>query len=477
VEGWIGWVYLGTEWLIRLVMLPIVLRRRRPASAMSWLLVIFLLPWLGLVIYGLMGRQRLGRFRTQRAREAHRAVWRRGLALAREKPHMLSPEVRAAQRDFVAVARRLGESPILGKNAVKLFSKTDDVVRGILADIDAAANHVHVLMYIFSTDGTGRLVADALERAALRGVRCRVLADGVGSRRMLKNMAPGMRRAGVEVVELLPVNIARLMLSRLDIRNHRKIVIIDGKGAWTGSQNIVNADYGQRRCGAWRDVMLQLRGPIVLTLQRVFIEDWYAETGELLEDDALLPEPEEAGDVAAQIVSSGPHGPNRALQDLYLAAMQESEQRIVITSPYFVPDEPVISALRVAVMRGMRVDLVVPAKGNHRLAAAASRSYLRELVEAGVHVHLHAPGLLHAKTMTIDDSIAMLGSSNFDVRSFEINYELNLLLYGPDATRTLRSLQEHYIGECKSLTLEQVKASRSAARMRDDLARLLSPLL
>jgi len=480
VQTWLPIAYVLFEWGIRVVMLPIALRRRRPASAMAWLLLIFLLPIVGLVMYTLIGRQRLGRRRTRLAARAHDVIER---TTAREQPHRVRaghPDVNRRQHDLIAVAERVGEVPIIGGNALEGTSDTADAVKRIIEDIEHAEHHVHVLMYIFGNDRTGSAVGGALLRAVQRGVRCRVLVDAVGSKAMLEGLAHELRKGGVEVVAMLPVNIVRLLLSRLDIRNHRKLVVIDGRIAWAGSMNIVDADYGQKRIGAWKDVMLRLRGPVVPTLQRVFLEDWYAETGHVLElegAEGVLPLQESVGQSPVQVVPSGPHLRSRALQDLYLAGIQEAEERLVITSPYFVPDEPVTAALRVAVMRGVTVDIIVPRRGNNPIVNAASWAYFRDLVEAGVNVHMHRVGLLHAKTMTVDDSFTMVGSSNFDIRSFDINFELNLLLFGPEVTARVRALQERYKGESDPLTHEEASNVGRVRRFTEEAARLFSPLL
>lgn len=480
MQTWLPVAYVLLEWGIRLTMLPIALRRRRPASAMAWLLLIFLLPMVGLVMYTLIGRQRLGRRRTRQAARAHEVIERSTVG---DQPHRLRPghpDVDRRQHDLIAVAERVGEVPIIGNNALEGTADSEEAVRRIIEDIDHAEHHVHVLVYIFGNDRTGKEVGDALARAVQRGVRCRVLVDAVGSKAMLKGLASDLRTKGVEVVAMLPVNVVRLLLSRLDIRNHRKLVVVDGRIAWAGSQNLVDPDYGQTRIGAWKDVMLRVRGPAVLSLQRVFLEDWYAETGKLLETSGfggVLPEPEEAGESPVQVVPTGPHLRSRALQDLYLAGIQEAEERLVITSPYFVPDEPVMAALRVAVMRGVKVDIIVPLRGNNPIVNAASWAYFRDLVESGVSVHMHREGLLHAKTMTVDDSFSMVGSSNFDIRSFDINFELNLLLFGPAVTSRIRALQERYLAESDTVTHEQASGVGRIRRFTEEVARLFSPLL
>lgn len=471
-----GWTYLASEWLIRLVMMPVVLRHRRPSASLAWLMIIFFLPWVGLFMYLLIGGQRLGRRRARRSAQAHRMVTQLS-RLALRSPHIVHPEVNPRLHGLVAVGERVGDAPILGGNAVELIGNTDALIERLIADIDGAANSVNILVYIFESDDTGRRVADALTRAAQRGVKCRVLVDDVGSARMLRRIAPGLRQAGVEVLRLLPASWWRFPLARMDLRNHRKLYVIDGRIAYAGSQNIVDADYGHKRIGAWRDLMMRITGPVVMQCQQVVLEDWYSETGVALDENELFPTPEPVGSTCVQIVPSGPDRPNEQMRDVLLAAIQEAEHRIIITSPYLSPDETIVAALRVAVLRNVRVDIVIPSRGNHPIVAAAGWSFARDLAMAGVHVHLHNGGLLHAKSMSVDESFAMIGSSNFDVRSFELNFEVNVLIYDRASALKLVRQQESYIAESQQIDQEWLAARRGLILLWDDLCRLGSPLL
>lgn len=471
-----GWFYLASEWAIRLVMTPVVLRHRRPSASLAWLLVIFLLPWVGLFLYLLVGSPRLGRRRARRSAQAHRMMAQLG-RLALRSPHIVHPEVNPRFRGLVAVGESVGDAPILGGNSVELICSTSALIDRLIQDIDDAKHSVNVLVYIFAADETGRRVAEALARAARRGVTCRALVDDVGSGRMLREIAPQLRRAGVEVLRLLPASWWRLALSRLDLRNHRKLFTIDGHIAYAGSQNIVDADYGHKRAGVWRDLMMRITGPVVMQCQQVILEDWYSETGVALDEEALFPTPKPSGTTCVQIVPSGPDRPNELIRDVLLAAIQEAERRIIITSPHLAPDETIVAALRVAVRRNVQVDLVIPARGNHPIVAAAGWSFARDLAMAGVKVHLHQEGLLHTKAMSVDDSFAMIGSSNFDIRSFELNFEVNVLIYDRETTKNLVKQQESYIAESVLIEKPWIDSRRGLALFWDDLCRLVSPLL
>ncbi len=288
-----------------------------------------------------------------------------------------------------------------------------------------------------------------------------------------------MQQKGIQVANFLPANPIRRHLARLDLRNHRKIAVIDGQIGYTGSQNIVAADYGygERGAGPWRDIMARLTGPSVGQLQGVFIEDWEFATNTTLKDPALFPKILTAGNVALQAVPSGPNYPTAVLEDVVIEAIFAARRRVILTTPYFVPDEAILAALRLAVMRGVQVDLVLPANTNHPIVDLAGRFYCQQLLADGIHVHLHHSGLLHAKTLTVDDHLAMVGSANFDVRSFFLNFELNVFFYNPAVTTQLRDHQLKFLSESKEISLEAWRKRRIIDRIAENFAKLLSPLM
>lgn len=460
--------YTLAEWSIRLGIIPVVIRRHNASAALSWLALVFLLPAFGLLAYTLFGDARLPRRRIKlrRARKEALVPAERIRQLA---AHVVRPP---APLDLPG----LGDRPAVGGNRLELLDQTVIAVDRIVAAIDAAEHHAHLLFYIYADDDTGRRVADALCRAAQRGVRCRVLADATGSFWMLRRLAPKLREQGVEVHEALPVGLVRAFLARIDLRNHRKLVVIDGQVAFTGSQNIVDPDYG-RKGFQWRDVLVRIEGPAVLHLQEVFCQDWYFETGERLSDPRVMPMPRIAGDVPVKTVPSGPIYPTEAFVHLLVAAIHAAREQIVITSPYFIPDEPLLLALRMAAVRGVRVDLVMPERADHLIVSAAGRAYYDEMLAVGARIHLHRVGLLHTKSLTIDDTLAVIGSGNFDIRSFYLNFELNLLLWGEEVTRQVRALQWKYMKESEQLNADDWLARPAWRWFPEHAAKLLSPLL
>jgi cardiolipin synthase len=274
----------------------------------------------------------------------------------------------------------------------------------------------------------------------------------------------------------MSVNPFRRHLSRLDMRNHRKLAIIDGKIAFTGSQNIEMKDYDRSRPEAWHDLMVKIVGPAVLKLQLIFIEDWYFATGTHLESAGIFPPAEVAGNIPIQAVPSGPHDPVVSLRDLMIAAIYEARERIIITSPYFIPDEPSLLALSLAAHRGVRVDLLIPRHADHPVVGAVARSAFDKLFEAGINIHFHR-GVLHSKTMSVDRTLSLIGTANFDPRSFHLHSELSLLLYGDEVTGRLREKQIEYITQSDLVDPERWAGRPWIKRRRDEVFKLLTPLL
>ncbi len=470
-----GTVLYIAEWIVRIAALFVVVHKRRPTAALAWLVVIFFQPWVGIVLYLMIGRHRLPWYRT---RQYTRLVQR--LEHLKKQfdghPHVIHPELGLQCKTAITLAERFGSMPILDGNSVTLISDTNQVIRRLVADIDGATKHVHMVFFIFRDDDTGRCVADALKRAAERGVQCRLLLDAVGSWSALRSLSHDLKSAGVEVYDGLPVGFLRRRVSRIDLRNHRKMVVIDGTTGYTGSQNIVDDNYGHKDL-IWYDLTARLNGPIVQELQTVFLEDWNFRTNQLIGERDVFPKPEPSGAVSAQVLPSGPNYPVESFQRLVVAVLYSAHKRVVITTPYFVPDEPFLQAMQVAAQRDVEVNLILPVKTDHPLIDMAGRAYFDELLEAGVRIFTYDNGLLHAKTITVDDSIAFLGSSNFDIRSFTLNFEINLLLYGREATQDLYERQMEYLHNSRPVVLSDWRKRGSLKRIADDIAKLFSPLL
>jgi cardiolipin synthase len=468
------WIFFLGEWAVRLVMLVVVPFRRTPAAAKGWLLLIFFEPWVGLLLYVLIGRAKLPRWQREQLAKLPRAM-AKVVSRLTTHPNVFHPEVGPALAQAVTLAENLGESPILGGNAVEVLVDYDGTISRLVADIDRAESHVHLLFYIFADDAAMAPVIDALGRAARRGVRCRVLADAIGSRSGLRTLRPKLTDLGVAVHGMLPVSLLPWRKARLDLRNHRKIAVIDGRVGYTGSQNLVAAEFKEGL--AFEDLMVRVTGPVVLELQYVFAADWFLETDEVQDGECEFPGPEIAGDVPAQVLPSGPAFPTQNNQRLIVALVHGARQRVVLTTPYFVPDEPLLQAMQTAVLRGVEVHLVVSEKGDHPVVALAQESYYEELLEAGVQIHLYHKNFLHAKHLSIDDSVALIGTSNLDIRSFVLNAEVMLMIYDRGVVARLAAEQERYYANSHLLTLSAWEQRSFGRKLAQNLARLLSPLL
>ncbi len=465
--------HLVSEWIIRLVMLAYVPQRRSPAAARSWLLLIFIFPYAGLILYGIFGRAYLPRRRIDIQQRASHKLRTTGEEVFRR--YAVDPELPVPYRQAVTLAQNLGDFGILGGNDVDLLTDYDSNVDRLVADIDAAAKHVHLLYYIFADDRTGQRVAAALKRAVERGVQCRVLMDGLGSKKGLRTLAPRMRADGIEVYEALPVHLIRRKSARFDLRNHRKIAVIDGLVAYVGSQNLINRDF--KPGIIYEELVARVTGPVVLQLQAVFLTDYYLESNVNLEGPEFFPDQPAAGAVAAQALPSGPGFPQANSQRMIVSLLYAAQKRVVITTPYFIPDESLLDAMKVAVLRGVDVHLVVSRQADQLLVCQAQRSYYDELLLAGVKIHLYREHLLHAKHLTFDDQIAVIGSSNLDMRSFLLNAEISLIVHDPQVAAALGRVQERYFAESDPLLREEWEKRPRWRKVLENTARLVDSVL
>ncbi len=465
----IAFLYLLSEWAIRFVMLVYVPQRRSPAAARTWLLLIFLLPWPGFLLYAVIGRIKLPAWRLARQREVS------GMIRAWQGRHPVPAPVAPHAGGVPDLVHALGDFRVLEGNTIELLADYDASIARLAADIDSATESVHLLYYIFADDDRGGQVVSALLRAQARGVECRVLIDAVGSRKFaLGDLLRRLRAAGIPAHEVLPAGLFRRGAARFDLRNHRKVAVIDNRVGFTGSQNIVNPGFVPGYPN--EELVARVTGPVVIQLQAVFLQDWFFETGELPADTDAITWPASAGASPAQVLPSGPGYERENAQELLVHLFHRAQRRIVITTPYFVPDVPFLQALRTAVRRGVEVRLIVAYPVDKWVMALAQRSYFDELLRAGVHIHMYRPHFLHAKHVSIDEHLAIVGSVNMDIRSFALNAEVALLAYDPAVVDALRGVQEKYIAHSTELTLEAwarrpvwVRVAQNTARLGDSL--------
>jgi cardiolipin synthase len=469
-----SFLYLCSEWAIRLTMLLYVPQRRSAAASRTWLLFIFLLPWPGLFIYALVGRIRVPAFRRklqdQAAEQIEKAQAQIGTQIVAQTD--LPPQLQIVPQQ----AERLGMFGPFAGNAFEFIRDYEGSIDRLIQDIDTAAKQVHLLTYIYRTDRTGRGVTDAIKRAAKRGVICRLLLDAVGSRVALRQFGPELRDMGAEVRSMLPVGLFRRKGERFDLRNHRKIAVIDGTIGYVGSQNIADPNFVKNYPN--EELVARVTGPVVSQLQATFLGDHYLETEEVLDRDELFPDLKPTGNSVAQLLPSGPGYGQENGRELIISMLYAARRRVVITTPYFIPDEPFLNAICAAGRRqNVRVHLVVSKHANQLISQLAQRSYYDDLLEAGIQIHLYRPHFLHAKLLTIDDDIALTGSTNMDIRSFALNAEINVLIYDRQVVEHLKEVQDDYFRNSDLLTLANWRKRSALQKVVQNTARLMDSFL
>jgi len=469
--------------VIRIIAAFVVPRNRRPTSGMAWLIAIFWLPVPGVLLFLLIGGNKLPKKRAKKQIQATRII---GEIADREQAKLgtdletLPPGI----PDAVTLGRTLGAQPMVRGNAASICIDYEESIARIAAAIRAAKRYVHVEFYILVLDDTTSDVFEAMREAIARGVEVRVLLDHISAVRNpgARRTAAALNDIGAEWAYMLPVRPWRGQWQRPDLRNHRKLVVVDGEVGFMGSQNLVDSSYNKRtniRRGLhWRDLMVQVEGPATLGLEAVFLSDWYVETGEPMREliDQPLPVHLE-GDLDCQVLPSGPgFGRENNLQ-VFISLLYTAKRRISITSPYFIPEGAIMHALRAACARGVYVELFVSEIGDQAVVYHAQRSYYEELLDAGVRIFMYKPPyILHSKHFTIDEEVAVVGSSNMDQRSFNLNMEVSMVVHGRSFVEELDRVNEYYHANSRELTAEEWSHQPLRSQLLDGLARLTSAL-
>ena len=472
-----GWSFvlvgLTAIWALAMAVM-IVLERRSPAATVAWLLVLAFLPLLGWIAYRLIGPLRLER-RKLRRRANRRVVEEAIGALAEIESE--SPMRHREQLAQIAIAA--GEVPPLRAERVDLYLDGAATYRAIGEAIEAARHHVHLEYYIWQPDRIGARLRDLLVAKARAGLQVRVIVDGAGSFGLRRGFLAPLVAAGGEVAWFNPVRLFRIRRRRADFRTHRKIVVCDGRIGFTGGMNVADA-HSEEFTGdlAWRDTHLRIEGSAVRALQRVFAEDWLFCTDRTLPaTEALFPAPTAASGEVVQVVASGPDTDAFAIHKLFFGAINQAIQRVWLTTPYFMPDDPILNSLICAAMRGVDVQVILPARGDSRLVDLAARSYFPEVLAAGVRVFEYLPRFVHAKTFVIDDDVAIVGTANLDNRSFRLDFEIIAVCYGHKVNTQLDAAFCADLTDCREIHRADIARQPFLTRLGQAGARLLSPLL
>ncbi len=476
---WVIFVF-ALDLTVRILAVIFVPRNRRPTAATAWLLAIYFMPFVGVFLFLLIGNPRLPRERRRKQELINDTIreMSRGLDLG-----TLQPGAPEWFRAVVRLNRRLGAMPIAGDNGVSLISSYQDSIDAMAAAIRDAEKYVHVEFYILQSDAATDDFFAALEEASARGVKVRVLLDHWANRGkpFYKQTLKRLDAMGAEWHLMLPVQPLKGKYQRPDLRNHRKLLVVDGRVAFTGSQNVTDSTYNLKknikRGLHWVDMMARLDGPVVASINAVFLSDWFSETDQVVDDLELFDIRPGSGDSDCQIIPSGPGFEFQNNLKLFTSLLFAAHERLIIVSPYFVPDEGLLLAIQTACQRGVHVELFVSEEGDQAMVYHAQRSYYEALLRGGVKIFMYKrPYILHSKSMSIDDEAAVIGSSNMDMRSFGLNLEISLLVRGEEFVSQLRAVEDEYRAQSRELTLEEWEQQPLRSTVLDNLARLTSAL-
>jgi cardiolipin synthase len=458
------------------IMRALLRPHREPASRLAWIIAVLALPVIGVLLYLMIGETRISGGRRARGRDIN-------ARLPRPTGNYDCPGDKAGGAHWApfALARTVNHLEPSCGNSARLAPDSNSAIDEMVADVDAAQETVHGCFYIWLPDNNGVKLKQAFVRAAARGVRVRLLADALGSRRLIRSEHWGdLRDSGCDVRVALPVGnpLWTLIRGRVDLRNHRKQLILDNRTAWCGSQNAADPEFRIKpRYAPWVDIMSRWEGPVAQHCQYLFVSDWTAEGGDDISPLLTSPVAAGSGDILAQVLGTGPTAEFDAMPACLSELIHTAREELVITTPYFIPDEQLLFALTSAGRRGIRTVMLFPKRNDNWIVAAASRSYYKDLIDAGVEIHEFRPGLLHAKTMVVDRCIGLIGSANLDRRSFELNFENNILFDDREFSAAVRARQDAYLSDCDRITGDEVARYGIALRLWQNLLATLSPML
>jgi cardiolipin synthase len=463
-----------------LFFLRIIWVRRPVGVAVSWLLIIVTFPIIGLILYLTIGERPVGRALTSKIIRMEREYAKISKAMGQlheADRALLDPDAYAIS----LLAQAKNGSPVAAGNQIKLFTNSLEILQHFIDEINRSQKSLHLEFYIWSLGGDADRVGEAMIAASKRGVKCRVLLDSLGSAAWFKSDWPKrFKAAKIQVTEALPIQFGRFQFRRADLRLHRKIFVIDGETAWTGSMNLVDPRTFKQDSGVgeWVDAMVRIQGPVVSQFELTFSYDWSVDNPRVMRFDLRDPlNHQPAGNALAQEFSSGPVYRDDILYQVLLSAILDAREELIITTPYFVPDEGLVQALMAAAHRGVKVKLIVPRLNDSTLVAWSSRSFYSSLLGAGVEIAEFKGGLLHTKSLLIDERIAIFGSVNFDQRSLRLNFEISLIVYDQAFCSQLKELTTSYLKRSQIINRIGWERRPRWRRLLENTAHLASPLL
>lgn len=459
---------LITDWLIRIFAFLWIPSRSNPAAARTWLLLVVFLPLIGLPMYLMFGHPWLSKKLHVRYQHALQQRQQDQRALADFRWHADSN----SSTSITTLTENLGHFIPTQGNSVQLMSDYMPSLQSLIHDIDQAQHEIHMLYYLMHKDDVGEAIVDALIRARQRGVDCRVLLDAIGAKQGLDAYQAKLRTHGIEIHAALKHRFFSRSNARIDLRNHRKITVIDRHTGYVGSQNLSRPDFVPGHPN--RELVARVHGPVVTQLASVFANDWYIETGVQLSVESDV---QKQGDHATQLMPSAATDTYENARSVVIAMIQQAQHRVVLATPYFVPDAVMLNAVCMAALSGKDVQLILSATNNQRVTAFTQESYYEELLSAGVRIALYRPHFLHAKHLSVDDSMLMLGSINLDIRSFRLNEEIGMLCYDTQLTQQLHQIEQDYLQHSDALTLDVWRQRNHWRRYVESIARLTDSFL
>ena len=466
---------------ILLAIVIIFLERKNPTSTLAWLMVLVLLPNIGFILYLIFGqnlsKQKIFKLKTEEDQLLRKMVLEQISYLKNNKIYFNDPSIQQYQ-DMIHMHLMSSDSIFSQNNEVEIFTDGKEKFDALIGSIEEAQDHIHMLYYILKNDSLGKRIVDALTRKAKEGVEVRLLYDAVGGHSLPRNFFKELKAAGGQVGSFFPFKIP-LINFRINFRNHRKLAIIDGKSGFIGGFNIGNEYLGlDKKFGYWRDTHLKLTGSAVQMIQIRFMLDWqYASKETIAYHSRYFPEITTDGKTGIQIVSSGPDSEQEQIKNGYLKMIHSARESIYIQTPYFIPDESILSALRIAALSGIDVRLMIPSKPDHMFVYWATYSYIGELLKSGVRTFVYDKGFIHAKTIVVDGKLASVGTANIDVRSFKLNFEVNAFIYDTVTSSKLKSIFEKDMTDCSEITNEVYNQRSKIIKFKESVFRLLSPIL
>lgn len=475
VIGVISIIFTILAFLIGFV---IFMENRHPMKTISWLIVLGAFPVIGFIFYIIFGRN----FRKKRIFQK-KALVDEMTFMNIEDNFWTSPDelefLNIDHRRLYRLAQRLGNTPISAKTYSKVLTNGEETFKKMIEELKGATHHIHLEYYIVRDDEIGREIKNILIEKAKAGVKIKFLFDAVGSWKLSKKYISELREAGVEMVPFSPVRLPFLN-HKVNFRNHRKIIVVDGTKGFVGGLNIGDEYLGRNKYfGFWRDTHLFLEGEVVKSLQLIFLQDWYYMTNQVLLTTSYFPPSNKQGECYGfvQLVAGGPDTKWEVIKNLFFEMISSAKKSIWIATPYLIPDMDLLSALKIAALSGVEVKIVVPKRPDKRLVFYASRSYFLELLEAGVEVYEYEVGFMHSKFLIIDEELASIGTSNMDMRSFHLNFEVNAFLYNTDSIKELVEEFKNDLKGSSGIQYELFIKRPISQRIFESLARLLSPLL